>query len=82
MTIPSHTTTQTTSLISTGISIPHIDEMRDEFNEYFVVSLGEYQYIKVDRLVVKKGKKRNMDQSGMDMYVADEVVWTRKSSDP
>ena len=40
MTIPFHTTTQTSSLISTGISIPPIDEIRDEFNEYFVISLG------------------------------------------
>ena len=47
-TIPSHTTTQTTSLISTGLNIPPIDEMRDEFNEDFVVSLGEYWYSKVD----------------------------------
>ena len=29
MTIPSHTTTHTSSLISTGISIPPIDEIRD-----------------------------------------------------
>ena len=82
MTIPSHTTTQTTSLISTGISIPPIDEMRDEFNEYFVVSIGEYWYNKGDRSMVKKGRKRNMDHSDMDMYVAKEVVWIQRSSDP
>ena len=56
--------------------------MREEFNEYFVVSLGEYQYSKANRSVVKKGRKRNKDQSGMDMYVANEVVWTQRSSDP
>ena len=49
MAIPSQTKTQTSSLISTGISIPPIDEIRDEFNEDFVVSLGEYRYSKVDR---------------------------------
>ena len=59
MTMPSHTTNQTTSLISIGISTPPIDEMRVEFNVYFVVSLGEYRYNKADRLVVKKGRKRN-----------------------
>ena len=82
MTLPSHTTNQTTSLISTGISIPPIDEMRDEFNEYFVVSLGEYRYNKADRSVVRKGRKRNMDQSDVDMFVTNEVVRTQRSSDP
>ena len=77
MTTPSHTTTQTSSLISTGISIPPIDEMRDEFNEDFVISLGEYWYIKADKSVIKKGKKRNRDQSDMDISVANEVVWTQ-----
>ena len=81
MTIPSHTTTQTTSLRSIGIRIPPIDEMMDESNEYFVVSLGEYWYNKADISVVKKGKKRSKDQSDMDMSIANEVVWTRQSSD-
>ena len=76
MTIPSHTTTQTSSLISTCISIPPIDEIRDEFSEYFVISLGEYRYSKAHRLVVKKGKKRNRDQSDKDISIANEVVWT------
>ena len=75
MTMPTHITTQTTSLISIGISILPIDEMREEFNEDFVVSLGEYQYNKVDRSLVKKGRKRNMYQSDMDMSIANEVVW-------
>ena len=61
MAMPSQTTTQTLSLISTCISIPSIDEVRDEFNEYFVISLGEYQYIKAARSVVKQGKKRGRD---------------------
>ena len=77
MAIPSHTTTQTFSLISTGINIPPIDEMRDEFNEDFVISLGEYRYSKDDKSVVKKGKKRNMDHSDMDISVANEVVSTQ-----
>ena len=53
MAIPSQTTTQTSSLISIGISIPPIDEVKDEFNEYFVVSLGEYRYNKAKRSVKK-----------------------------
>ena len=76
MTIPSHTITQTFSQILTGIILPPIDEMRDEFNEDFVISLGEYQYSKADRSVVKKGRKRNRDQSDVEMSVANEVVWT------
>ena len=40
MAIPSQTTTQTSSLISTRISIPPIDDVRDEFNEDFVVSVS------------------------------------------
>ena len=63
-------------MISIGISIPPIDEIRDEFNEYFVISLGEYRYSKADRSVVKKGKKRNRDQSDMDISIRNEVVWT------
>ena len=82
MTIPSHTTTQTSSLISTGISIPPIDEMRDEFTEDFVIFLGEYRYSKADKSVVKKGKKRNRDQSDMHISITSEVVWIQLSSDP
>ena len=69
-------------MISIGISIPPIDEMRDEFNEYFVVSLGEYRYSKDGRSMVRKGRKRNMDQSDVDMFVTNEVVRTQRSSDP
>ena len=61
MHIPSHTITQTSSLISTSVNVPPIDEMRDEFNEGFVISLGEYRYSKADKSVVKRGKKRNRD---------------------
>ena len=69
--IPSHTMTQTSSLISTGINILPIDERRDEFNEYFVISLGEYRYSKVDKSVVKRGKKRSRDQSDMDTSLSN-----------
>ena len=82
MTIPSHTTTQTSSLISTGINIPPIDEMRDEFNEDFVISLGEYRYSKTDKSMVKRGKKRSRDYSEMDISLSSQVVWTQRSSDP
>ena len=57
MSIPSHTVTQTSSLISTSVNVPPIDEMRDEFNEDFVISLGEYHYRKSDKSVVKRWKK-------------------------
>ena len=53
MAIPFQATTQTSSLISTGISIPPIDEVRDDFNEDFVVSLGEYRYRKAVKYMVR-----------------------------
>ena len=77
MTIPSITTTQTTSMISTGITIPPINEVREEFNEYFVVSLGEYHYSKTNRSVVRKGRKRSRDEGDMDMFDVSQVVWTQ-----
>ena len=82
MAIPSQTTTQTSSLISIGISISPVDEVRDEFNEYFVVSLGEYRYIKANISMVKRGKKRGIVQNDMNMTMVNEVVWTQQSSDP
>ena len=82
MPIPCQTTTQTPSLISTGISIPPIDEVRDEFNEEFVVSLGEYRYSKAAKSVVRRGKKRGRDQNDMDMSMVNEVLWTQPLNDP
>ena len=38
--------------------------------------MGEYRYSKADRSVVKKGKKRNKDQSDIDISITNEVVWT------
>ena len=77
MTIPFVTTTQTTSVISTDISIPPINEVREEFIEDFVVSLGEYQYNKTDISLVRKGRKRNQDQGDMDMSDVSQVVWNQ-----
>ena len=82
MAIPSQTTTQTSSLRSTGPSIPPIDEVRDEFNEEFVVSLGEYQYSKANKSMVRWGKKRGRDQNEMDMSMVNEFLWTPQLSDP
>ena len=69
-------------MISTGLSIPPIDEFRDEFNEDFVVSLGKYRYSKAEKSVVRWGKKRGRDQNAMDMSMVNEVLWTPQSSDP
>ena len=82
MPIPSHTMTQTSSLISTGIYVPPIDEIRDEFNEDIVISLGDYRYSKSDKSVVKRGKKRSIDQSDVDTSLSNEIVWTQQSGDP
>ena len=70
------------SLISIGLSIPPIYEVRDEFNEYFVVSLGEYRYSKAKKSMVRRGKKRGKDQNDMDMSMVNEFLWTLQSSDP
>ena len=56
--------------------------MRDEFNEYFVISLGEYRYSKADKSVVKRGKKRSRNQSDMDTSLSNEIVWNQQSGDP
>ena len=74
MPIHSHTMTHTSSLISTGINVAPIDEMRDEFNEDFVISLGEYCYRKDNKLVVKRGKKRSRDRSNVDSSLSNEIV--------
>ena len=82
MPMPSHTMTQTSSLISTCIDAPPIDEIRDEFNEDIVISLGYYCYRKYDKSVVKRGKKRSKDESDADTYLSNEIVWTQQFGDP
>ena len=82
MPMPSHTMTQTFSLISTCIDEPSIDEIRDEFTEDIVISLGHYRYRKYDKSVVKRGKKRIRYQSDVDTSLSNEIVWTKKSGDP
>ena len=77
MPMPSHTMTQTSYLISTGIDAPPIDEIRDEFNEDIVISLGDYCYSKSDKSVLKRGKNRSRDQSDVDTSLFNEVVWTQ-----
>ena len=80
--MPSHNMTQTSSLISTGIATPSIDEIRDEFHEDIVISLGDYHYSKSDKSILKKGKKRSRDPSGLDASLSNEIIWTQQSSDP
>ena len=62
MPMPSLTITQTSPLVSTGIDTSSIDEVRDEFNEDIVISLGYYHYRKSNKAVVIIGKKRRIDQ--------------------
>ena len=76
MTMPSHIITQTSSLVSTVIETSTSTDLRAEFDEDIVISLGDYYYSKSDKAVVKKSKKRTRDQSGMDVYVSDQIVWT------
>ena len=77
MPMPSYTMIQTSSLISRCINVPPIDEMRYEFNEDFVISLGEYCYSKYDKSVVKRVRKRSRDQSDVDTSLSNEIVWTQ-----
>ena len=77
MSMHSHTMTKTSSLISIGINVPPIDEIRDEFNEDFVISLGEYRYRKSNKSVAKRRKKRSRDQSDVDTSLSNEIVWTQ-----
>ena len=42
----------------------------------------EYHYRKPDKIVVKRGKKRNRDHSNVDPSLSNEIVWTQRSSDP
>ena len=74
--------TQTSSLISIGINIPPIDEVKDEFNEDFLVSLGQYRYSKAEKVVVRWGKKRGRVPNDVDMPMVNEVLWTSQSNDP
>ena len=82
MTIPSPIITQTSSLVSPVISTYRSIHPRDEFDEEIVVSLGEYYYSKPDKSVIKKGKKRGRDQSGMEVSVSKQILWIQQSSDP
>ena len=76
MTMPSPIITQTSSLVSTVISTSGSIDPRDEFDEEIVVSLGEYYYRKPDKSVIKKGKKRGRDQTGMEVSVSEQIIWT------
>ena len=82
MTIPSPIVTQTSSLVSTVIDTYGSIDPRAEFDEDIVVSIGEYYYSKPDKTVIRKGKKRTRDQSGMDVYVSEKIVWTQQSNHP
>ena len=79
MTMPSLIITQTSSLVSTVIYTSRFIDPRAQFDEDIVVSLGDYYYSKPDKVVIRKGKKRARDQSGMEVYVYKQIVWTQLS---
>ena len=66
MPMPSPTITQTSPLVSTRIDISSADQVRDEFNDGIVISLGYYHYRKSNKVVVRRGKKRRRDQGDVD----------------
>ena len=74
--------TQTSSLVSTVIETCGSIDPRAEFDEDIAVSLGDYYYSKPDKSVIRKGKKRGRDQSGMEVSVSEKILWTQQSGDP
>ena len=42
----------------------------------------EYYYRKPDKSVIRKGKKRGRDQSGMEVSISEQIIWTQQSGDP
>ena len=82
MPMPPSITTQTSSLVSTVVGTSASIEPRAEFDEYIVISLGDYYYRKSDKAMVKNGKKRTREQISMDVSVTDQIVWTQQFSDP
>ena len=74
MPMPSSTITQTSPLVSTEIDTSSTNEVRDEFHEYIVISLGDYHYSRSNKSVVRRGKKRSRDQGDVDTYLSNQVV--------
>ena len=77
MPMPSVTINQTSPLVSTDIDISSTDEVRDEFNEDIVISLGDYCYDKSNKVVVRRGKKRSRNQGDVDTSLSNQVVWAQ-----
>ena len=75
--MPSPTVTQTSTLVSKVVGTSLAIVLTVEFNEDILISLGYYYYRKSDKAVVKKGKNRSRDQSGMDASITNQIVWTR-----
>ena len=71
MPMPSVTINQTSPLVSTGMVISSTDEVRDEFNEDIVISLGDYSYAKSNKAVVRRGKKRSRSQGDVDTFLSN-----------
>ena len=81
MPMPPPIITQTSSLVSKVVGTSASTKPRAEFDEDIVISLGDYYYRNSNKAVVKKGKKRTRDQSGMDVSVTNQIVWTQESGD-
>ena len=74
MPIPSPIITQESSLVSIVIETSASTEPISEFDEDILISLEDYYYSNSNKAVVKKGKNRTRDQSGMDVSVTDQIV--------
>ena len=68
--------------IDTRIDTSSTNEVRDEFNEDIVISLGDYHYRKYDKEIVRRGKKRSRYQGDVDTSLSNQVVWTQQYGDP
>ena len=71
MPIPAPILTQTFSLVSTVNGTSSYTESMAEFEEYIVVPLGDYFYSKSSKVVVRKGRKRSIDQGGLEAPITN-----------
>ena len=71
MPIPTLAITQTSSLVSTvNVNSPFTESVAD-FEEDNVVPIGDYFYNKSSKVVVRKGRKRSIDQGGLEAPITN-----------
>ena len=74
MSMPRPTITQTSSLVSIVSGTSSFTHLVDDFDEYNVVSLGDYFCSRLSKAVIRKGKKRSMDHDDVSGPVTNQIV--------